>query len=89
MMILEAEGFQQWKDNPLTREFLQLCRDRQQALAMAWARGRNLTAEEQSQAVLLGQLAQVRFNATDDAPGIHEMFGLEPPAEVSDGKADE
>ena len=83
MMILEAEGFQQWKDNPLTREFLQLCRDRQQALAMAWARGLNLTAEQQSQAVLLGQLALVRFEGTEDAPGIHDLFGLER-AEVSE-----
>jgi hypothetical protein len=39
MTILEREGFQQWKDSPLTREFLGLLSKRQSGLMEAWGRG--------------------------------------------------
>jgi hypothetical protein len=75
MMILEQEAFQQWKDNPLTREFLSILKDRRQHLMEAWGRGQPLMPEQQAQAVLLGQLAEINFE------DVQEMAGIE----VSDG----
>ena len=62
MTIKTKEGFQAWKDNPLTREYLQYLRDRQSNLKEAWARGKLLTVEQQAQAVLLGQLAEMGWD---------------------------
>jgi hypothetical protein len=70
MTILEAEEFQRWKDNPLTREFLSLLAQRQPALTEAWGRGVQMAPEQQAQAVILGQLAQVRFEDVQEMAGV-------------------
>jgi hypothetical protein len=75
MQILDQAEFQRWKDNPLTQEFLALLGDRQRNLLEAWGRGKFLGAEAQAQAVILGQLAQVRFE------DVQEMAGVEPTGE--------
>lgn len=75
MQILEAEGFQQWKDHPLTQEFLAVLKRRRDNLMEAWARGQALCPEHQSQAVLLGRLSEVHL---DD---LREMVGLDPQVE--------
>lgn len=72
MAILEPEEFQRWRDQPLTGEFLGLLKLRRQHLMEAWAGGMPLTPEQQAQAVLLGQLSEVRL---DD---LREIAGLEP-----------
>jgi hypothetical protein len=71
MTIRTEEGFQAWKDSPLTREYLQFLRDRQAALMRAWAEGKSLTPEHQAQAVLLGQLAEIRWH------DVAEQYGIE------------
>lgn len=70
MTILEREGFQQWKDNPLTREFLSLLANRQLGLMEAWGRGQPLSPEQQAQAVILGKLAEVSFEDVEEMAGI-------------------
>lgn len=72
MAILDKEEFQRWRDHPLTGEYLDLLKLRRTHLMEAWAAGRHLSPEEQAQAVLLGQLAEVRC---DD---LREIAGLEP-----------
>ena len=62
MTIRTEEGFQAWKDSPLTREYLQFLRDRQADLMRAWGEGKSLSPEHQAQAVLLGQLAGIRWH---------------------------
>lgn len=70
MQILEEAEFQRWKDNPLTQEFLSILGDRQQHLLEAWGRGQPMRAEAQAQAVILGQLAQVRFEDVQEMAGV-------------------
>lgn len=70
MTILEREGFQQWKDSPLTREFLSILANRQLALMEAWARGSLMAPEQQAQAVILGKLAEVSFEDVEEMAGI-------------------
>lgn len=70
MTILEREGFQQWKDSPLTQEFLSLLGKRQSALMESWGQGVHLLPEQQAQAVILGQLAEVSFEDVQDMAGI-------------------
>jgi hypothetical protein len=70
MTILEPEEFQRWKDSPLTQEFLSLLKARQQNLMEAWGRGQPVSPEQQAQAVILGQLAQVRFEDVQDMAGV-------------------
>ena len=74
--ILEEGEFQRWRDHPLTQEFLELLRQRRDQLAGAWARGLNLSADRQAQAVLLGQLGEINFDV------LKELAGLEPVGEV-------
>jgi hypothetical protein len=71
MTIRTEEGFQAWKDSPLTREFLQFLKDRQRSLMEAWGRGKSLNPEHQAQAVLLGQLAEIRW------PDVAEQYDIE------------
>jgi hypothetical protein len=70
MQILEEAEFQRWKDNPLTREFLSLLGKRQLNLMEAWGRGQPMAPEQQAQAVILGQLAQVRFEDVQEMAGV-------------------
>lgn len=70
-LMKERDSFQEWKDQPGTRDFLAFLAERQQHLMEAWGRGAPLTPEEQAQAVLLGHLSRVSF---DD---MIEHFGLE------------
>ena len=60
-LLLDPEEFQRWKDCPLTQCFLNYLRDRQSDLMLAWGRGLVVLPEEQAQAVVLGQLAEIRF----------------------------
>jgi hypothetical protein len=75
MTILEREGFQQWKDSPLTREFLGLLAKRQLGLMEAWGRGQPLLPEQQAQAVILGKLAEISFEDVQDMAGIERADG--------------
>lgn len=78
MSLKTQEGFQAWKDSPLTKEFLQYLKDRQQDLCLAWGVGKTLTVEQQAQAVLLNQLAGISWDE------IVEQYKIE----VSDGQTD-
>jgi hypothetical protein len=76
-LLLERDQFQQWKDNPLTRDFLRYLEDRQADLMMAWGRGMDCPVEMQAQAVLLGQLAAIswddvvaQYHPDDEQPDI-------------------
>ena len=83
MTILEREEFQAWKASPVTAEFLSLLAARQQALMAAWGSGSPLTPEQQAQAVILGQLARIRFSEADQreneprAATIEDLAGIE------------
>ena len=77
MTILEPEEFQRWKDQPLTREFLKVLAKRRQALMEGWGSGQMLTPEQQSQAVLLGQLAAVSFDDVCDMAGVERAETVE------------
>lgn len=77
--LLDRAEFQNWRDNPVTVEFLGFLRDRQQALMVAWGRGLSLTPEEQAQAVLLGQLADLSFEMIAE-----EYRGDEAPVEEAE-----
>ena len=79
MQITNPEEFSQWLANPLTQEFLGLLKARHLRLTEAWGAGRQLTAEEQAQAVLLGQLARLRFSSDGDevAASIEDLAGIE------------
>jgi len=72
MTILEEGEFQRWKDHPLTQDFLQICRDRRDYLALSWARG--LTGAEspalQAEAILLDQLAEINFDTIQQLAGV-------------------
>lgn len=72
MTILEQAEFQRWKENPLTKDFLSLLAKRQASLMEAWGRGVPMAPEQQAQAVVLGQLAEISFDA------VRDMAGLEP-----------
>ncbi len=69
MPLTDREDFNQWVQSPLTAEFLTLLRRHQMDLLEAWGRGRSMTAEEQGKAILLGQLAALRFRRDDCGPG--------------------
>lgn len=61
-LMKERDSFQEWKDQPGTRDFLAFLAKRQQRLMEAWGRGAPLTPEQQAQAVLLGRLSKVSFD---------------------------
>lgn len=73
MQILEREAFQEWRENPLTREYLTLLARRKQDLMEQWAAGLPGThsPEFQAQARLLGQLAEISWDS------LHSLFGIE------------
>ncbi len=67
MQILsDREAFQAWKDSPATKEFLSFLRDRQSDLMSAWGLGAMMGPEQQAQAVLLGQLADLTWQDLAD-----------------------
>jgi hypothetical protein len=70
MEILERAEFQRWRDQPLTHQFLKVLGMRRDNLATAWSQGQPLTPEQQAQAVLLGRLAEVRFEDVAEMAGI-------------------
>jgi hypothetical protein len=72
MKILEVAEFQRWKEHPLTVEFLALLGKRRLNLMEAWGSGTPLSPEQQSQAVILGQLAQVRHEDVLDMAGVEQ-----------------
>jgi hypothetical protein len=74
-LLLDREQFQAWKDHPVTVEFFQYLRARQWALMQAWGRGQIWSPEQQAQAVLLGQLAEISL------ADVAEQYDVE----VSDG----
>lgn len=62
-LLTDPEEFQAWKEHRLTAAFLQFLKDRQLALAMAWAEGSRLTPEDQGKSMELGELS--RLSADD------------------------
>lgn len=70
-LLLDPGEFRAWKDHPTTVEFLRFLKDRQMALAEAWARGTVWSPEQQAQAVLLGQLAEI------SSADVAEQYGVE------------
>lgn len=73
MMLADKEVFQAWKEDHRTQEFFQYLKDRQTDLSTAWAEGKQLSPEQQAQAVLLGRLADLSH---DD---IIEQYAIEQP----------
>jgi hypothetical protein len=69
-LLENLEAFQAWRDQPQTRDFLNLLKRRRQGLMEQWARGAG-TLESQASAVLLGRLGDLSH---DD---ILEMLGIE------------
>lgn len=61
ILLADKAEFQRWADSPATVEFLSYLRERQLHLMQAWGRGLALTVEQQAQAVLLGQLAELTW----------------------------
>ena len=72
--LLNPEALREWKASPLTQDFLAYLRDRQMDLMQAWGRGVLWNPEQQAQAVLLDQLADLSSEMiaqqypTDDRP---------------------
>ena len=65
MSLTDRDQFRAWMDLPPTKEFFSLLRQKQVGLMERWAEGSAVTPEEQSQAVLLGQLARLRFDESE------------------------
>lgn len=88
MSLTSPEEFQGWRDHPLTKEFLGLLLKRQRRLMEGWGSGRTMSAEEQAQAVLLGQLGRLRFSETeqDEGPRGATITDLAELEEQDDGK---
>ena len=81
-LLTTREGFQAWVDRKETQEFLALLRSKQLRMMEEWGSGRTWEAEQQAQAVLLGQLARLRFNEADQDDGprgatIEDLAGLD------------
>jgi hypothetical protein len=58
-LLTDPEVYQGWKDSPQTQAYLQILNQRRLYLMEEWARGRMTTPEQQAQAVLLTQLADL------------------------------
>lgn len=91
MSLTNPEEFLAWRDSPLTQEFLGLLRKRQLSMMEAWGSGTAWTETQQGQAVLLGELARLRFSEADQDVGprgatIEDLAGLDlsPPVEEED-----
>lgn len=70
MKILSSpEEFLAWKEHPATQEYLTFLKDRQSDLKEAWGRGLSTTPEQQAQAVLLGQMVDLRWSDLADQYG--------------------
>ncbi len=86
MSLTNKADFLEWRDHPLTQEFLGLLRAKQCRMMEAWGSGTAWAAEQQAQAVLLGQLARLRFSEADQdehrGATIQDLAGLE----IEDGE---
>lgn len=70
-LLLDPEQFRAWKDHPVTQEYHRFLRDRQTALATAWAEGRVYSVEAQAQAQILGRLASLSLEDVAAEYGVH------------------
>ncbi len=55
------QTFKEWRQNPLTAQFLQYLRDRQTALKDLWGQGQTMGPEFQVQARWMGELADLQW----------------------------
>lgn len=69
MSLTNRAAFLEWRDQPRTQEFLKLLRAKQCRMMEAWGSGTAWAAEQQAQAVLLGELARLRFSEDDQDDG--------------------
>ena len=86
MSLTNPEEFLAWRDSPLTKEFLALLRKKQCSMMERWGSGTIWSEAQQAQAVLLGELARLRFSEADQDDGprgatIEDLAGLD----LSDG----
>lgn len=58
-LLRDKEEFDRWWGHPGTQAFRMYLVDRVEALSEAWARGAEMSPEQQAQAVLMNQLVEL------------------------------
>lgn len=64
------ETFQAWRDHPLTAHLRKFLKDNQQALGDRWMAGEHLDRDQQIKALLMGELADLRWESVAEFYGI-------------------
>jgi hypothetical protein len=54
-------SFQEWKDHPRNKPFLQFLRDQVEALKDQWASGVEMDSRQQTKALLMGELSDLEW----------------------------
>jgi hypothetical protein len=62
--------FQEWRGHPLTQPFLQFLRDQRAALGEKWMAGADLSLQDQTKALLMGELSSLEWS---DVAGFYEI----------------
>ena len=65
-----SQTFEEWRHSPLTALFLRFLKDQQSDLGRRWMEGQALGLQEQTKALLMGELADLSWADVADFYGI-------------------